>query len=240
MIYVNCSGGADSVAVALLLWDRGEDFELIFADTGAELPEVYWLLPRVANKVGKPLRVVSGGGMFSQLVQHGWFLPSLQARWCTKSLKRLPLERHIAGEPFAVGLRADEPRRHGFFERNPTATGPLIDAGMGKKDVMDLCRKHDLLNPVYAWRTNVSCFCCPFQRKQDWLNMLTHHPALYAIAEEWERQQFIKQRFLNPLAHAGYTWSSHWALKDLREADQRQLRLLPEPDAEPCLICQYT
>lgn len=59
---VTVSGGADSTAVALLMYERGEDFELLFSDTGAELPEVYYLLPRLAETVGKPLHVVSGGG----------------------------------------------------------------------------------------------------------------------------------------------------------------------------------
>jgi 3'-phosphoadenosine 5'-phosphosulfate sulfotransferase (PAPS reductase)/FAD synthetase len=68
------SGGSDSTALALLLWERGEDFEMAFADTGAELPEVYWLLPRLAQYVGKKLTVVSGGSFFQLLVQYGYML----------------------------------------------------------------------------------------------------------------------------------------------------------------------
>ncbi len=34
MNYVAVSGGADSTALALLLWERGEDFEMVFSDTG--------------------------------------------------------------------------------------------------------------------------------------------------------------------------------------------------------------
>jgi 3'-phosphoadenosine 5'-phosphosulfate sulfotransferase (PAPS reductase)/FAD synthetase len=37
--YVSLSGGADSTALAILLKERGEEFEMVFADTGAELPE---------------------------------------------------------------------------------------------------------------------------------------------------------------------------------------------------------
>ena len=86
--FVAVSGGADSTAAALLLWERGEDFELCFADTGAELPEVYWLLPRLAKTVGKPLHVVSGGGFFQKLVAYNFFLPSPRARYCTRELKQ--------------------------------------------------------------------------------------------------------------------------------------------------------
>jgi len=65
------SAGADSTALALLLYERGEDFEMVFSDTGAELPEVYWLLPRIAQYTGKKLTVVSGGASSKSLSNMG-------------------------------------------------------------------------------------------------------------------------------------------------------------------------
>lgn len=35
------SGGKDSTAMAVLLAERGEDFELLFTPTGNELPELF-------------------------------------------------------------------------------------------------------------------------------------------------------------------------------------------------------
>ena len=170
--YVSVSGGADSTAVALLLWERREDFTMIFADTGAELPEVYWLLPRLAEKVGKELVVVSNGGMFRHIVNQGYLLPHPKARWCTRLLKVMPIKKHFGDTvvSVAVGIRADEKRRTSVanvYPKNQKARFPLVDAGYGKEDVMAICKKHDLLNSVYNWRTNVSCFCCPMQRKSD-------------------------------------------------------------------------
>ena len=232
---VAVSGGADSVALALLLWERGEDFELMFADTGAELAEVYWLLPQLVQKIGRPLHVVSGGSFFQHLTLYGYMLPSVRRRWCTRVLKQAPQDAFAAAqgvEEVCIGIRADEERRQKKWRARKGGaafTWPLVDAGLDKAAVRALCKRHDLLNPVYQWRSSVSCFCCPFQRKADWLGMLVHHPTLYAIAEEWEHQSART-------TETGYIWS-HWPLKQLREADAAQLRLLPEPDGEPCLIC---
>jgi len=235
MKYVAVSGGADSTALALLLWERGEEFELVFADTGAELPEVYWLLPRLAKHVGKPLHVVSGGSFFQHYVANGFMLPGPRIRWCTRILKQAPQDRFYEtneAEEVAVGIRADEPRRLEKRARHKIHkfTYPLVDAGLEKKDVLELCGKYGLLNPVYDWRSNVSCFCCFFQRKSDWLGLLQHHPTLYGVAEEWENQALA-------VGKQSWGWKQSYTLKQLREADERQLKLWPEPDEEPCLIC---
>lgn len=232
---VAVSGGADSTAMALLLHERGEDFEMEFSDTGAELPEVYWLLPRLAAYVGKPLHVVSGGSFFQHLALYGYMLPGAKLRWCTRVLKQVPQDAFavsFGATEVCVGIRADEPRRQKRWKPRKGEhefTWPLVDAGLGKAEVLALCERHGMLNPVYQWRSSVSCFCCPFQRKGDWLGMLKHHPTLFKVAEEWEA---------NSIAHTvkGYTWA-HWPLKALREADEEQLRLWPEPREEPCVIC---
>lgn len=91
----------------------------------------------------------------------------------------------------AVGIRADEPRRLHTSARSRSGLHkfiyPLAEAGMGKKEVKELCQKYNLLNPVYEWRSSVSCFCCFFQRKGDWIGLMKYHPTLYEIAVQWEQ-----------------------------------------------------
>lgn len=55
------SGGCDSIAMALLAHERGEDFDLLFADTGAELPLLAAAPCSLAINVAKVQRGDPGG-----------------------------------------------------------------------------------------------------------------------------------------------------------------------------------
>ncbi len=230
MIFVDVSGGCDSTAVCLLFKERGIDFEMVFADTGAEFPENYWFLPRLASYVGKKLNVVSNGGMFYWLMKNGFFLPNAKARWCTRLLKIIPMTKFHGNEPYAhaVGIRADE--LHRIKKEEKLAKGeeilyPLIEAGMDKKEVRKLCEKHGMLNPIYEWRSSLSCFCCPFQRLQDWKNLYIKHPNLFMIAEVWEEMSNQNSK--------GFGWRSDgWSLKAIRENQSCQLSLFKEVNNE--------
>jgi hypothetical protein len=233
--YVALSGGADSTALAILLHERGEDFALVFSDTGAELPETYFMVTKVAAQLGKELIVVSGPSFYEVLIRYGFMLPSSQRRWCTRELKQEPQHNYFqADDEVAIGIRADEPNRSTDPVRKRgakthLATYELVEAGMAKKDVLTLCKKHDLLNPIYRWRSSVSCFCCPLQRKMDWYGLMKNHPSFFALAEQWEEQSMKVSN--------GYTWCLNRQLSDMRYADAQQLKMWPEPDAEPCTIC---
>jgi 3'-phosphoadenosine 5'-phosphosulfate sulfotransferase (PAPS reductase)/FAD synthetase len=234
--YVAVSGGADSTACALILWERNEDFEMVFADTGAELPETYFILPRLMRQVKKPLHIVSGGGFIKHLNKYGFMLPGPNCRYCTRILKQEPQDEYyklVNAEVVCIGIRADEPQRLNIKQRYKSQKFeyPLDVAGLTKRDVHKLCKKYNLLNPVYKWRTNVSCFCCFFQRKSDWLGLLKNHPTLFAVAEEWERQSFIT-------SNNAYSWNHYYKLEKLRKADEIQIKMWPEVKEEPCLICK--
>jgi len=243
MNYVALSGGADSTAVALLLREQGEEFELVFSDTGAELPETYWVLPRVVRAtVGdiKKLNVVSSGGFFQWLARFGWMLPSAQRRWCTRELKQRGQDAFFKAhnpEWVAVGIRADEAHRAALRSAgNWTFRYPLVEAGMGRHEVEELCRKYSVLSPTYQWRTNTSCFCCPFQRKRDWLGLLDKHPDLYALAEDWEG---ISIEMARERGWVEYGWNQGYRLEHLRTATQAQLSMFSECSEEACTICTW-
>lgn len=225
--FVSFSGGADSTALAIYLADKKVNFALLFADTGAELPETYWIVPRVAQALGKTLRVVSGPTFFQRLTARGFFLPNFAARWCTRELKVTPLDAASGGPGnILVGICADEDHRM------PNAQRPLVDAGISKRDARKLCESRGLLNPVYQWRSSCSCFCCPFQSPWDWRHLLTEHPDLYALAEEWERQSIASSK-------NGHTWSERFSLRQLRVASEAQMELFATPRGEACAICQW-
>jgi hypothetical protein len=233
--YLSLSGGAHSVAAAILMAERGVDFEMVFADTGVELPETYWILPRVAKELDRKLIVISNGTFYQYLTLYGYMLPGMMRRWCTRLLKQDPQRKFFQGQDclVSIGICADEAHR---MEPSPTRNPgyefdrPLVDAGIGKDEAEAMCSRRGLLSPVYEWRSSTSCFCCPFQRKHDWLNLSKKHPDLFALAEDWEAWSMQ--------ASNGYTWNEGYTLKQLREADQAQIDLLPECTERACVICE--
>jgi len=221
MNYVAISGGADSTAMALLLNEQGLDFKLIFADTGAEFPENYLINTMLAREIGKELIVVNNGTFYQHLVKFGYFLPAIKQRWCTRILKNIPQNKVIKNEDFVyVGIRYDESHR----AREGNKVYPLITAEMTKKEVKNLCKKYDLLNPVYKWRTNVSCFCCPLQKKSDWIGLLDNYPSLYWLAERWELESI---RLAEEKGYKPHYWRSDGLhLSTLRRMHKGQYVLL--------------
>ena len=222
VVRVSYSGGMDSTALAIYLRQQGHKVELVFADTGAELPETYWFIPRVARELDAKLVVVSGPTFFQKVAAYGYLLPSSMVRWCTKELKVTPLNAYAMD--MAVGICADEAHRFNGSDR------PLVDADITKADARKLCEQHGLVNPVYQWRSSCSCFCCPFQRKQDWKNLWREHPDLYRVAEQWEAESIAT-------SPNGWGWTKGFRLSQLREADEAQFALFPECREEPCVIC---
>ena len=218
--YVDISGGADSTALALYMADKGREFELSFADTGAELPETYHTVTRLARQLGKKLVVACGGTFYQKLATRGFFLPSMRARWCTKALKVIPLD-YLDGLHH-IGITADEAHRMENKSR------PLVAAGICREEAHKMVKKAGLLNPIYSWRSSCSCFCCPFQRIADWRGLLLHHPDLYRLAEQWEEESIANSQ--------GHTWIQGHHLSEMRQAEEGQLKLWPEPE-EPCAIC---
>lgn len=217
---ISYSGGMDSTALAIWAKQQGHEITLHFADTGAELPEVLWFVPRVAKALGAKLIVYNNATFFQLLIKYGLNLPSWRCRWCTKELKVRALPNDIA-----IGICADE------SHRMPDGYRPLVDAGIDEKEAKNICRKAGLVNPIYDWRIHSSCFCCPFQRISDWLGLAKRHPYLYALSEEWET--------LCLSGTSGYMFHDNYSLRELREAKEDQLSLFNEECDTACAICMW-
>lgn len=222
-IVVSVSGGKDSTANVLLLYERQiPDVTLLFADTGAEFPETHETLHRLSEYTGYRLITVSQGNFQEHLIKFGYLLPGPRTRWCTRILKTEPLDTWMIQQGpdivSHIGIRADETKRIRPNKKPWPVHYPLVNAGMGKQEVFALCEKHSMLNPVYKWRSSCSCFCCFFQRKSDWLGLLEHHPGLYSLANQWE-----KESMRNSIK--GYTWKQGRTLEGLKPQPDAQLQL---------------
>jgi hypothetical protein len=116
------SGGKDSAALAIYMKDRYPQLDLTyyFTDTGKELDETYQLIERLEGYLGKKVArleseaaLKSGQNPFDYYYKvFRGYLPSSQARWCTKLMKIEPFEAFVGEAPTLsyVGIRGDEDR----------------------------------------------------------------------------------------------------------------------------------
>jgi 3'-phosphoadenosine 5'-phosphosulfate sulfotransferase (PAPS reductase)/FAD synthetase len=114
------SGGKDSAALAIYVKTKYPSIDLEFytCDTGKELDETYQLINNLEVYLGIKIKLLQGAQSSSEdpfdhfLKMYGGFLPSSNARWCTKKLKLEPFEIYVGTDPVVsyVGIRGDEER----------------------------------------------------------------------------------------------------------------------------------
>ena len=122
------SGGKDSAALAIYLKQKYPTLKIEYynSDTGCELTETEALINRLEAYLGKIERLRAAEGSSEPTPFHhflkamGGFLPSPQARWCTKKMKLEKFEEYV-GDDYAVsyvGIRGDEDR-DGYISNKP-------------------------------------------------------------------------------------------------------------------------
>lgn len=211
------SGGKDSTALAIYLKQTRpeifEKIELFFTDTGAELQEIYEYLDMLEEYLGKKIvrlkayvdeesefntieyRVVDkddDSTPFDDIVykKYNGFLPSPNARFCTRSLKIIPLKKWVGKDHCVqyVGIRADE-NRNGFNDKKRLkAVMPFIEDGLEIQDIYKILNDTVGLPPYYKWRTRSGCYFCFFQRRVEFAILYYLYPEWFASAKEYEQE----------------------------------------------------
>lgn len=249
------SGGRDSAALAVFMRDARPDLSIdyFFTDTGKELPEVYEFLVKLEGFLGKPItRLNPDRGFDFWLRQFNNFLPSQQARWCTRKLKLQPFEEWVrpmldAGDTVYsyVAIRADEEYREGYSSKRDKLIVrlPLKEAGIDKAGVLELLDGAGIGLPAYyEWRTRSGCTFCFFQQKIEWVRLMERHPQYFEEAKTYEKTAVE--------SGSPFTWIPGESLADIaapervaniREEHRRRLERMRakrvpnplRPDAEP-------
>jgi len=195
------SGGKDSTALALHTKDRVPDMEYFFCDTHKELPETYAYLKKLEILLGKKIVFLeSERGFDHWLSVFGGFLPSPQARWCTKQLKIIPLEKFIGEDETIsyIAIRADEDRV-GYITTKPNITPvyPFMAEGLEKRDIFRIIDESGIGMPdYYSWRSRSGCYFCFFQRKIEWLRLSEIHKDLFEESINYEQEHSDGRKYL--------------------------------------------
>ncbi|MBK6331106.1 MAG: phosphoadenosine phosphosulfate reductase family protein [Bacteroidetes bacterium] len=120
------SGGKDSAALAIYMNHKypNLDIEYYTSDTGKELNETYQLIENLEIHLGKKIIKINASvesNPFDHFIKiYGGYLPSSNARWCTKKLKLEPFEKFVGNDLVIsyVGIRGDEDRE-GYISKKP-------------------------------------------------------------------------------------------------------------------------
>ena len=249
---VPVSGGKDSAALAIYMAQTYPQIptEYVFCDTDAELPETYDYLDRVEALLGKPIRRINALDYmnvarkpsrkafdFVLNEMYSGFLPSPQARWCTRKLKIEPFERYVGTDTAYsyIGIRADEDRQ-GYTPKKPPVISdrsnirpvyPFKDDGLDLSAIRIILESSGVGLPnYYRWRSRSGCYFCFYQQIGEWQRLRTEHPDLFESAKRYE-QVAGKPR---------YTWVQGRPLSCVEELkDTYPLQSIDE--VEGCAVC---
>ena len=219
------SGGRDSAALAVYMRQTYPeiDAQYFFTDTGKELPEVYEFLVNLEGFLGKPILRLNPDRDFDfWLKQYNNFLPSPQARWCTRQMKIKPFEDWVKtmldeGDSVYsyVAIRSDEEYREGYSSKKERlhVKLPLKDDGIDKQGVMEILESAGLgLPKYYEWRSRSGCTFCFYQRKIEWVNLMEKHPEAFEEAKSYEKQALENQ--------SPFTWTEKESLEELSKPER--------------------
>ena len=219
------SGGKDSAALAVYMRQHYPELEIqyFFTDTGKELPEVYEYLGRLEGFLGKQIRYLNPDRDFDfWLHQFNDYLPSPQARWCTRQLKLRPFEHWV--QPMLdegdtvysyVAIRGDEEYREGYSSKHDRLLVrlPFREDGINKAGVLSILNGAGLgLPEYYKWRTRSGCTFCFYQQKIEWVRLREQHPDAFEEAKAYEK---------NAIDHGSpFTWCQGESLEELEKPER--------------------
>ena len=211
MKYVaSLSFGKDSMAMLIKIKELGLPLdEVLYVDimfdddTSGETPEMASFITK-AEKILKEkfnvevthLRGVTFKEQFYKVKQRGkhigdnYGFPYTIGAWCNDRLKMQPIKEYMRKQTDEiiqyVGIAYDEPER---YERlnHETHIAPLYDLKITEKEAMEICRKYDLLSPIYKTSFRGGCWFCPKQRLSQLKWLYKEHNDLWNILKDMEK-----------------------------------------------------
>ena len=189
--------GVDSVAMVLLKPDYDE---IIFADTGSEMPETYAYLDYFEKKSGvKITKVKSHLGKIFDYYNDKRCFPLPTFRDYTKKFKIQPIRKYLRKkypkETFEMNLGIDYSEFHRMRESDVQYIKnkyPLVEQKLSRDQLIELIKSKGYEVPIKS-----GCFFCMFQKPKAWLNLKQTHPQLWEKAKALEKNSTMKLPLIN-------------------------------------------
>ena len=186
--------GVDSVAMVLLKSDYDE---IIFADTGSEMPQTYAYLDYFEKKSGlKITKVKSKEGNIYDYFTKGKSQPSKFRHFCSDKFKISPIRKYLREkygkkETFEMNVGID----YSEFHRCRTSDVkyivnkyPLVEQKLNRDQLIEIIKSKGYEVPIKS-----GCFFCCFQTKQGWMNLRNNNSDLWEKAKQLEKNSNTKE-----------------------------------------------
>ena len=172
------SGGKDSAALSIYMKKKYPNLSIEYynSDTGCELAETELLIARLDSYLGgiKMLRAAEDSPeptpFHHFLKANGNFLPSPQARWCTKKMKLEEMEKFVGNDPAVsyVGIRGDEDRE-GYISSKPNIQAIFpFRKNIWSLDVINKVLNNDNIEQVVSYYEEL----CPEEFREEALGIV--------------------------------------------------------------------
>ena len=186
--------GVDSVAMVLLKSDYDE---IIFADTGSEMPQTYAYLDYFEKKSGlKITKVKSKHGniydyYFGKKAQPTIFMRDCTGKFKVSVIRHYLREKFGKKETFEMNLGIDYSEFHRMRESDRKYIKnkyPLVDQKLTRDELKEI-----IISKGYELPTKSGCFFCPFNNKKRWIDLRNNHLDLFEKSQELEKRAMYKE-----------------------------------------------
>lgn len=195
--FISFSGGVESTTMCILY---GSDAKGIWSDTGSEHKKMYDRIEKVENEIKKihpEFEIIKvKANTTHKKVQYDnleklaiayKFMPSGQARYCTRIFKIEPIDNYLKQFvecELMIGLNADEwNSREGNWGLNENVKYlyPLVDDGYTRDDCEEILNEHGLHPNMPVYMLRGGCRMCFFKSEKE-------YRAMYHL----DRQEFME------------------------------------------------
>lgn len=219
----NFSGGKDSTASIILAHEHNEPLDLIIfsevmfdKNTSGELPEHIDFIKNKAfplfNSLGYETKILHANRTYMDCFNHrtvrgknvGMKKGFVMSGHCDvqRDCKLKPINQFlkILDDEFMqyVGIAIDEPKR--LARLNGTNKISLLEKyGYTERMAYDLCKKYDLLSPIYSFAPRGGCWFCPNASDNELRHLRDYHPELWEKLIELENEPNLIGNMWNTL-----------------------------------------
>lgn len=218
---VACSGGKDSVATILISLEKKEPLDevtwvevMLDKETSGEVPEhrdfVYKSLKPFCENNGIRFTVLHSSKTYDDVFHQtfnrgkntGKKYGFARARGCFVNREckmkafREYKKKQGSNVVFYIGIATDEPKRLQRLN-NEQEISLLAKYGLTEKDAEELCKKYNLLSPVYEISRRNGCWFCPYAKDKEILHFLKNNGNIFNRLIEWEKEENLSCYHMN-------------------------------------------